>query len=101
MSIEILETAVGGEALLRLGVHDGLAIGALRGGEGGGRAPVKGRHWQSVWILHASRGKLDVVVLGIANGFARVVVTKFDRRRPCVFVVDYRSHGDWGFPQCS
>lgn len=39
------------EALLGLCVHDGLAIAALRRGEGL-RATVEG-HWKAVGILHA------------------------------------------------
>jgi hypothetical protein len=53
MPIEVGKAAVGSKALLGLGVHDGLTIGALRGREGGRRAAVEGRHWEAVGSLHA------------------------------------------------
>jgi hypothetical protein len=56
MSVEVGKTAVSSEVLLGLGVHDGLTIGALRGGEGGRRAAVEGRHGETVGSLHARGG---------------------------------------------
>lgn len=59
MSVEVRKTAVRSEALLGLGVHDGLSIAALRRGEGRLLwATIKGGHCEVVGRGYAVRAIL-------------------------------------------